>query len=138
MTRQPCRNTENFQIFYTNSNGISNKLSELSVISQNSSIGAICPTESHLTNQICDAEISLPNFDVFREDRATNEKGGGSVIFVRKQFKAQKLNWFHGTESLALKVHLTNSELYIVCMYRSPSHRTIEANTKLLSQNCQE
>ena len=134
MTRQPCRNTENFHIFYTNCNGISNKLSEISVISQNRNIGAICTTESHLTNEIFDAEISLPNFDVFREDRATNEKGGGSVIFVRKQFSAQKLNWFHGTESLAVKVHLPSSVLYVVCVYRSPSHRTIEANQKLLSQ----
>ena len=97
-------------------------------------VGAICISESKLTSDICDAEISIPNFDVFREDRASDVRGGGSAIFVRKQFKAEKMNWFVGTESLALKLHLPSMILYVICMYRSPSHRTIEENQKLLSQ----
>ena len=109
-------------------------MSEISVISLLDFVGAICISESKLTSDICDAEISIPNFDVFREDRASNVRGGGSAIFVRKQFKAEKMNWFVGTESLALKLHLPSMILYVICMYRSPSHRTIEENQKLLSQ----
>ena len=111
-----------------------NKISELSVIAKKPSIGILCITEGHLNSEICDAEVSIPNFNIFREDREGDKKGGGSVIFVKKEFVAEKLNWFSGTESIAVKVKLPNYELYVVCLYRSPSLRTLEQNEKLLSQ----
>ena len=124
----------NFQIFYTNANSLPNKISELSIVAKKPSIGALCITETDLNSEICDAEISVPNFNVFREDREGGKKGGGSAIFVRKEFVAEKLNWFSGTDSIAVKVKMPNFELYIVCLYRSPSLRTLEQNEKILSQ----
>ena len=134
MSRQCSRSLGNVEIFYTNTNSLTNKVSELSSISQSQSVGLICVTETHLTKQISDAEISIPNFDVFREDRPSNTNWGGSAIYVRKKFKAKKLDWFKDTESIALKVHFLSFELYIICVYRSTSNRTVEENEKLLSQ----
>ena len=76
------------------------------------------------------------NFEVFREDRSTGS-GGGSAIYVRKDLKAEKLNWFENTETIALKVQLPSMELYVICLYRSPSLKSVEENEKLLSQIAQ-
>ena len=121
-------------MFYTNTNGIYNKVSELSIIAQSQSVGIICVTETHLTDKILDGEISIPNFDVIREDRKPISKSGGSAIFTKKDFKATKLNWFNETESVAVKVNSQSFEIIIVCIYRSPSHKTITENEKLLTQ----
>ena len=132
---RPCgRSVGNVQVFYTNTNGLTNKVSELSLMAQSESVGLICVTETHFTSEITDAEISIPNFDVFREDRPSNSKWGGSAIYVKKEFKAKKLDWFKETESIALKVNFLSTELYIICVYRSTSNRTIEGNERLLSQ----
>ena len=134
MSRQCGRSVGNVQVFYTNTNALTNKVSELSLIAQSESVGLICVTETHLNNEISDAEISIPNFDVFREDRPSNSKWGGSAIYVKKEFKAKKLVWFKETESIALKVNFISIELYIICVYRSTSNRTIDGNERLLSQ----
>ena len=120
--------------FYTNANGLNNKVSELAIISYMRSVGIICITESHLTEDIKDAEVSIPNFDLYREDRSPKSKSGGSAIYVRKDFNVTKLNWFTGTESIALKINSESFEIYIICIYRSPSLRTVEENEKLLTQ----
>ena len=76
----------------------------------------------------------MPNFNVFREDRPGNKKGGGSAIFVKNNFSVEKLDWFHGTESIALKIVSHCSEFYVVCLYRSPSLTSFDENEKLLTQ----
>ena len=43
----------------------------------------ICVTESHLTPEVLDAEISIPGYDVFRSDRV-GRSHGGVVTYVRK------------------------------------------------------
>ena len=51
-------------------------------------------TESHFTEEITDAEISIPNFVVHREDRCDNIKGGGSAIYTHNSLSVEKLDWF--------------------------------------------
>ena len=57
-----------------------------------------------------------------------------SCIYVKSSLYAEKLTWFKGTDSLAVKVKLTSLELYIVCVYRSTSLQTVQENENLLSQ----
>ena len=111
-----------------------NKVPEVAILHKKYKAGIICVTETHSTKEICDAEMSIPNFDLFREDRASNIKGGGSAIYIHKNFHAEKLNWFENTETVALKVQLPTMELYVICLYRSPSLKSVEENEKLLSQ----
>ena len=66
-----------------------NKLSELALIAINLSLCILCLTETHLNKNLFDAEIGIPNFEVFREDRSTGS-GGGLAIYVRKDLKAEK------------------------------------------------
>lgn len=53
---------------------------------------------------------------------------------LKKNLRQKKMDWFKQTESIALKVNLDSIEFYIICIYRSPSLKTIEQNEKLLSQ----
>ena len=95
-------------------------MSELAVILYMKSVGIICITESHLTEDIKDAEVSIPNFDLYREDRSPKSKSGGSAIYVRKDFNVTKLNWFIGTESIALKINAESFEIYVICIGLHP------------------
>ena len=90
MSRPTSRPRDNFKLFYTNVNSLRNKLSEIALIAFQLSLCIICLTETHLNKNFCDAEISIPNFEVFREDRSTGSGGGGSAIYVRKDLKAEK------------------------------------------------
>ena len=106
----------------------------MSVIAAKYGIDIFLAAETDLNSDICDAEVSIPNYNIFREDREGNRKGGGSAIFVKNDFVAEKLDWFKGSESIALKIKFPSFELYVVCLYRSPSLKTLEENQKLLSQ----
>ena len=77
-SRQPGRQLDDdFIIYYTNSNHLPNKVSELSVLAVLKKLKIMCVTETHFKEEITDAEISIPNFVVHREDRCGNTKGGG-------------------------------------------------------------
>ena len=50
-------------------------------------------TESWTNTDITDAEISLPDYVLFRCDRPTNNKGGGVLLYVRSSLNPT----FHST-----------------------------------------
>lgn len=81
-----------------------------------------------------EAEVSLPNFSIFREDRSDNSAFGGSAIFVHNSLTVSKLDWFKNTESVAVNVSFSNkTSMQVICVYRSPNSSRIE-NNRLLSQ----
>ena len=81
-----------------------------------------------------EAEVSLPNFSIFREDRSDKSGFGGSAIFVHNSLTVTKLDWFKNTESVAINVGFSNRKsIDVLCVYRSPNLTRTE-NTKLLSQ----
>ena len=73
--------TKMMGLFYTNANGLMNKLEELKYRIQDSESKLAIITESMLNDDILDVEIGIPNFSVFRGDRRYC-KGGGSCIYV--------------------------------------------------------
>ena len=121
-------------MFYTNANCLTNKITELSVLACAKKFKIMCVTETKFNDEIKDAEISIPNYVVHREDRSTDTSGGGSAIYTHNSLSVEKLDWFKGSESIALKVNFDSTELHIVCIYRATSLVTLEQNEKLLSQ----
>ena len=49
-----------------------NKKDEIFVLAESKGADIICVTETQLCSDILDAEVSLPNFQLFREDRRGN------------------------------------------------------------------
>ena len=65
-TDSPC-----FNIYYTNANGLKNKLSELDLIASDEQCNfkLLCITETMFQPEMCDAELNISNFRLFRKDR---------------------------------------------------------------------
>ena len=108
-----------------------NKVNELLVLVSQQDVQIVCVTETHLNSTVFDAEVSLPNFVLFREDREDGTKHGGSAIYVHSSLKAERLDWFNGLESIALTVKADHCEFIVICVYRSPS-LTVAENSNLL------
>ena len=70
-------------IFYTNSNGLMNKINELNILIEQYNIKIICVTETHLNPEVKDSEVLLENFKIYRVDRKNGQKGGGSCILTQ-------------------------------------------------------
>ena len=120
------------KVLYLNANSLFNKLTELMVLSAAEDVQIICITETWLCCEILDAEVQIPNFTVFREDRADNSRYGGSAIYVHNSLQAERLDWFLGLESLAVRIKLDVIELDVACIYRSTALVTIKDNSKLM------
>ena len=84
----------------------------------------ICVVESWLSEEIDDNEISIPGFQIFRNDR--NRHGGGVLIYVSSMFFASVL--FPpppALEILTLSVLFDNFKMYLCLFYRPPSSSTL-------------
>ena len=119
-------------ILYTNSNGIFNKINELALCSKIYNSSIICISETHLTSKICNSEISIGDYNIFRKDRIDG-KNGGSCIFVHKSVSAELLEDFNAPDSVGIVVTLNKRSYKILCIYRSQNLEPDE-QLKLISE----
>jgi len=80
----------------------------------------IAMTETHLSAQIPDSEITINNYQLFRKDR--NRNGGGVCIYVHDSLPVTRLTNLDNDniETLWLKFHLNNQTIYFGTCYRPP------------------
>ena len=78
-------------------------------------------TETHLTPDVLDEEITIPNFNVFRTDRI-NRKCGGVCILIQENLGVEKSKSVHYSNSVCemLIIHIEQMNLHIICVYRPP------------------
>jgi len=120
------------RILYTNANSLFNKITELTIIAASYDVQVICITETWLSSEVLDAEVSIPNYNIFREDRLNNTRYGGSAIYAHKSLKVNRLEWFNGLESIAVNIETGTIKFNVVCLYRSTSLVDIKDNSTLL------
>ena len=120
-------------IFYTNACGIVNKIHELQVAAEMYNAKILCVTETHLNSDIVNAEVNLKGYNIFRKDRNTGKKCGGSCIYVHNTISANLLESFDAPDSVAIEVNLNTISLLLICVYRS-QNLDDAAQEKLLSQ----
>ena len=118
-------------MLYSNSNNLLNKLCELkhAVAIYHSDI--VCINETHFNKEISDAEISIPGFKMFRQDRdfAINAEagnssvscGGGCIIYIKDNLNPTVLEWFKVPDSVAIEFDSNIGRVNIACIYRSMS-----------------
>ena len=127
-------NNDNFlRVYHTNCNSITNKINELKVLISDFNPQILCITETHLNDSNFDAEVSLENYNIFRQDRAQLREGGGSIIYVHKSINACKLTNFTAPDSLAISVNILDNPFILACIYRSQS-LTNEENFKIIEK----
>ena len=110
-----------------------NKLQELRVAAEMYNANILCVTETHLNSDIVNAEINLKGFQIFRKDRNTGRKCGGSCIYVHDTISANLLDGFDAPDSVAIEVNLDTISFILVCVYRSQNLEDSE-QAKLLQQ----
>lgn len=83
-------------------------------------------SESWLDSTVCDADIQIPGYTPFRQDRGAHKRGGGLVVYVKNIFKASVIEkWSTVFESnfqqLWLKVQCKKFKSFLLCTaYRPP------------------
>ena len=121
-------------IFYTNCNDLRNKIPELQVVSQTyQNCKIMCITETMFTSDILDAEVNIPNFNIYRVDRGSGKGGGGSCIYIHNCIQANILDDFNVNDSIALIVNTKPAPFVLVCIYRSQS-LTMDENINMIEQ----
>ena len=80
-----------------------------------------------------DAEINIPNFTAYRNDRANGKSGGGSCIYVNNEIRVSRIENFNADDSIAVLVDLEPSPIVLVCVYRTQA-LTWEENQELITQ----
>ena len=91
----------------------------------------IAMTETHLSPQISDTDISISNYQLFRKDR--NRHGGGVCIYVSNSFPVTRLDELDqdNAEILWLKLNIDNKIVYFGVCYRPPG-QTNQEKTEFL------
>ena len=83
-------------------------------------------SESWLDRTVCDADILIPGYTTFRQDRGPYKRGGGVLVYVKDIYKACVIEkWSSVSESnfqqLWLKVQYKKFKSFLLCtVYRPP------------------
>lgn len=85
-------------------------------------------TETHLKSEIDNAEINIPNYNLYRSDRIRLQ--GGVAIYVREPFliDEETVVKFSNDYCEALIIKLKDVNSHIVCVYRPPDTSSIKFN----------
>ena len=93
-------------------------------LEKDNSIG-IMLTETWLSDEISDAEIQMENFEIFRSDRISRQRGG-AAIYLRKELHSKVFNAFSNSVVETLIVTCKTLKIVFVCAYRPPSTKNEE------------
>ena len=97
------------------------------------SIG-ICLTETWLDDSVCDGEIQMKNFEIFRSDRSVRQRGG-AALYLRKELYGKSIFKFSNSVVEALIVKVRKLRSLVVCIYRPPSTSNDKWSNALSSIN---
>ncbi|CAH3151341.1 unnamed protein product [Porites lobata] len=81
---------------------------------------------SWLDRTVCDADILIPGYTTFRQDRGPHKRGGGVLVYVKDIYKGCVIEkWSSVSESnfqqLQLKVQCKKFKSFLLCtVYRPP------------------
>ena len=109
-------------VLYYNARSLYPKLDELVSLTSLHNPGIICITETWLSGDIRDSEISLPNYATVRHDR--NRHGGGVLFFIHNSLSYKIITRSPTLEFMLLCIEPNNfctSKLHIGLFYRAPS-----------------
>ena len=119
-------------VYYTNANGLVNKMCELRLTLQSRNIDIACITETHFDSSLFDSEVDIDGYNCFRQDRNFKldrtvnsvevSSGGGSVIYVKNTIIVEKISEVVGNlDSVAVLLECNLGRVLLCYMYRSPS-----------------
>ena len=93
----------------------------------------MCVAESHFDENISDAEASIEGYKLFRNDRISGKKCGGSCVYVHTSILSNNLKSFNAPDTVGINLILNNNVIKLLSVYRSQNLSNLE-QFQLLSQ----
>ena len=121
-------------VVHLNIQSLLSKLDELRCIAINSKATIICITETWLDESICDPEISIPEYDLLRNDR--NRDGGGVCVCISEvtlRTERERIDLQHpDLETVWAEVLLPKTRPILVgTCYRTPKQMTFNFRSNI-------
>ena len=116
LTDKSCLN-----IGHLNINGIRSKIDFLRIFLRKHKFDILCLNETKVDSTVSDSAISVPGYNIFRQDRTCH--GGGVMILAADHLTTKKLSHVSkkSNETLWLEVKRKNCKSVYVCsVYRPP------------------
>ena len=84
----------------------------------------VAVVETHLSEQILDAEVKMEGYQIFRADRLQGRKKGGVAIFVRDEQATKAVVLSASSDGVVehLILWFDHMRLGVVVVYRPPSY----------------
>ena len=124
-----CHN-QALKVLTVNVNHILAKRVELLQFLEDNSIDILIACETKIDENICDAELGLENFDIYRKDR--NIHGGGVLVAVKKHLKSRKLEITETEcELICIELIVENTRPVAICAFYRPPSSTLEVMENL-------
>ena len=79
----------------------------------------MCLTETWLKSYISDAQVKLPNYNVFRSDRA-KRKEGGVMMYIHEAFQVSLVQRYDDDNCEAVMCCIDTLKTAVICIYRPP------------------
>ena len=119
-------------VYYTNANGLLNKMTELRMTLYSKNIDIACITETHFDSGIYDSEVEIHGYSCYRQDRNFKldrsknsnlvSSGGGSIIYVKNNILVEKISDVtRNLDSVAILLECNLGKILISYLYKSPS-----------------
>ena len=113
---------ESLHCFYSNVQGLMNKLPELLSLQSSHAWDLIAITETWLTDSILDSELSIPGMYLIRKDRLS--KGGGVLLYCRCSLTCSIVDdpILSIPDLLCCRIHLRGGhKALVLVLYRPPN-----------------
>lgn len=117
-----------------NARSLVNKMNSFLLFVSCYNLDVICITESWERLDMGDAELEIPNFNLFRSNRS-QRRGGGVAIYVRDTFESAVCDDINSIydDVVGCRVKISDSDsLTFICAYRSDSNSN-DQNASLFS-----
>ena len=138
-----CVLGKGFKIAHINIQSLRNKIDQLNIFLHDNNIDVLCVTESWLTSDIEDNVITIPGYNVCRQDRENlDREHGGIVNYIKEGInyseKSDVLNTSNDIEVVLIEIALPNTRPFLLStVYRIPDATVDYLNAvDDLFQNC--
>ena len=101
-----------------------NKLAEIQTLTEINECDILCVSEIWLDCKITDSELLSDNFNIFRKDRTTGQKGGGLLMAVNANIPTNVVGDLYTSDHEILTVEVKptrSSTIFFILCYRLPS-----------------
>ena len=103
------------------------KLDELKIYLLDPKIGVVSLNETWLNDTVEDAEVAVPGFTIFRNDRTTAGHGG-VALYVRNELQPVLLSELldPNIESVFIRIRIGNTPCLVGSIYRVPNANMLQ------------